>query len=254
MTEDSKRKKILIVDDEPDILKTASFILDKAGYDVVTAGDGTEAIAAVKKEKFDLILLDVVMPGVDGFSFLKMIRSDPGTKDVPILVVSGRPGMAGTFMSFGADGFIVKPMDPVTLVAEADRYTKHRAMLMTESPFLTEKISKIFKKEDHEVCVVPNESELKQKGGENRYRCVVAHLACVDSDPEKFREMVVGSLMFKDPALVIYSDSSVHGLENNNTVAIGEESAKWARAGVKKFYDPRTVIQPLSSVLRSWVF
>ena len=219
-----------------------------------TAQEGQEALDLVKEKRFDLILLDAVMPGVDGFSFLKVMRSDPGTRNVPILVVSGRSGMSDAFLSFGADGFVVKPMEPAVLIAEAAKFTKDRVLLLTGSPYIEEKISRMFKKENYDICAVETEEELQAKGKENRYKCVVAHLASISSFPEKFKKMVAGELMYKDPVLVLYSDSSVKGLENNNTVNIESEITKWTRAGVKYFYDPRVTIKPFSSLLMSWVF
>jgi CheY-like chemotaxis protein len=253
-TSEVRRKSVLVVDDELDILRAASFVLGKAGYEVSTAQEGQEALDLVKEKRFDLILLDVVMPGLDGFSFLKVMRSDIATRNVPILVVSGRSGMSDTFLSFGADGFVVKPMEPAALITEAEKFTKDRVLLLTGSPFVGEKISRIFKRENYDICTAENEEELQAKGKESRYKCVVAHLASISSSPEKFKEMIAEKLMYKDPALVLYSDSSVKGLENNSTVNIEREITKWTRAGVKYFYDPRVTIKPFSYLLRSWVF
>ncbi|HOX55080.1 MAG TPA: response regulator [Candidatus Omnitrophota bacterium] len=81
-------KTILVVDDEPDILKILLFRLNKLGYDVITATNGIEAIDAVRDNMPDLILLDLMIPVLDGVEVAKRLKSDQDTKDIPIIVVT----------------------------------------------------------------------------------------------------------------------------------------------------------------------
>jgi CheY-like chemotaxis protein len=81
-------KKVLIVDDDPDITKVISFRVKKAGYDTETAQNGQEALDKLKKEKFDLVLLDIKMPVMDGYEFCKIVNADESLKKTPIIVIT----------------------------------------------------------------------------------------------------------------------------------------------------------------------
>jgi two-component system, OmpR family, KDP operon response regulator KdpE len=117
------RHKILIVDDNPVIIKTLSMKLDAAGYDVISAGDGTEAISATRKERPDLILLDINFPedvGIswDGFKVIAWLQRIDEAKGTPIIVISG--GDAAKFkdrsLQAGAIAYFQKPVDNDKLV------------------------------------------------------------------------------------------------------------------------------------------
>jgi DNA-binding response OmpR family regulator len=102
------KKKILVVDDEKAILKVISIKLKISGYDVAIAASGQEALRLVKTETPDLLLLDVVMPGIDGFEFLKQLRA---FSQLPVIVLSARPENAQKALSLGANDFLAKPFD-----------------------------------------------------------------------------------------------------------------------------------------------
>ena len=107
-------KKILIVDDEPDILKIVSFRLKKAGYEVTTAVNGKVALECVQKERPDLILLDLRLPIMDGYEVCKRLKSDEVLKSIPIILLTA--SMVSTVREktkeFKADDYLVKPFDP----------------------------------------------------------------------------------------------------------------------------------------------
>lgn len=84
------KRKIMIVDDERDIVLILKMALEKAGYDVVEAYDGLEALEKVKGEKPDLILLDIMMPRMDGHSVNLKLKEDPETAGIPVIVITGR--------------------------------------------------------------------------------------------------------------------------------------------------------------------
>jgi DNA-binding response OmpR family regulator len=104
-------KSILLVDDEPNILLSLEFLMQKAGYEVRTAGDGEAALQAVEKALPDLILLDVNMPKRDGFDVCQVIRANPQWKDIRIIMLTakGRDVEREKGLSLGADGYITKP-------------------------------------------------------------------------------------------------------------------------------------------------
>jgi two-component system, OmpR family, alkaline phosphatase synthesis response regulator PhoP len=111
--------KILLVDDEPDILEFLSYNLKKEGYNVFTANNGKEAIIVAKKENPDLIILDVMMPDMDGIETCREIRALPGLKDVMIAFLTARNEDYSQIAGFevGADDYINKPIKPRVLIS-----------------------------------------------------------------------------------------------------------------------------------------
>jgi CheY-like chemotaxis protein len=103
--------QILVVDDEPDIRLALSLCLEESGYEVSEASDGSEVMAAVAAERPDLILLDISMPHMDGFQTLEQLKSDAGTRDIPVVMVSARQRSEDQrdARALGAIDFISKP-------------------------------------------------------------------------------------------------------------------------------------------------
>jgi DNA-binding response OmpR family regulator len=106
-------KRILVVDDEVDILKTVLFRLKKAGYDIMSAQDGGSAIEQVKNNRPDLILLDLRLPVKDGLEVCKELKSDENFKDIPIIFLTASSGLKveQKMLECKADGCILKPFD-----------------------------------------------------------------------------------------------------------------------------------------------
>jgi CheY-like chemotaxis protein len=109
-------KKILVIDDNPDILKVVEATLRKAQLDVVMAMDGIGGLSKIGIEKPDLVLVDIKMPHIDGWTFLKRIRSIKGLKEIPVMVMSSYNNMKDLFAPEGIVGYFVKPIDPEELV------------------------------------------------------------------------------------------------------------------------------------------
>jgi DNA-binding response OmpR family regulator len=127
--------KILAVDDDPDILDALTMILEGEGNEVVTARDGIQALVSIKAEKPDLMILDLLMPKMDGFGVCKELQ-DPSWidfKDMPILVLSSvredacrRRYQLETSLEFDIDDYIEKPFDPKMLVQRVERLLKRK--------------------------------------------------------------------------------------------------------------------------------
>lgn len=111
--------KILLVDDEPDILEFLSYNLKKEGYNVFTANNGKEAVTVAKKETPHLIILDVMMPDMDGIETCREIRDIPGLTDVMIAFLTARSEDYSQIAGFdvGADDYINKPIKPRVLIS-----------------------------------------------------------------------------------------------------------------------------------------
>jgi two-component system alkaline phosphatase synthesis response regulator PhoP len=110
--------KILVVDDEIYIVHILDFSLGVEGYDVMTALDGEQALAKVEQEKPDLIVLDIMMPKLDGYETCKALKSAPETRDIPIILLSAKGRNVDQKVGFevGADDYITKPFSPRKLV------------------------------------------------------------------------------------------------------------------------------------------
>ncbi len=117
---DKKDIKILLVDDEPDILEIVGYNLSNEGYQVITAENGLEAVKKAKKEHPHLIILDVMMPEMDGIEACEMIRKNPDLKDTLITFLTARGEDYSQLAGFdaGADDYITKPIKPKVLVSK----------------------------------------------------------------------------------------------------------------------------------------
>jgi two-component system alkaline phosphatase synthesis response regulator PhoP len=116
-------KKILAVDDERHIVRLVEVNLQRAGYEVVTAFDGREALEKVKSENPDLIVLDVMMPYMDGFEVLKNLKADPVTAEVPVIMLTAKAQDADVFRGWqsGVDCYLTKPFNPMELLTFVKR-------------------------------------------------------------------------------------------------------------------------------------
>lgn len=109
-------KKIVIVDDDTVTALEIKAFLEAKGYEVSHVSDGSQALAAVQETGPDLILLDIIMPGIDGFTIAKQIRFDEQSKNIPIIVFSAQEGMRELFAIEGINEYLVKPVDKEKLL------------------------------------------------------------------------------------------------------------------------------------------
>lgn len=114
-----EHKAILIVDDEPDIVHLVRTYLERDGFRTRTAETGTQALAHVKEGRPDLIILDLMLPDLDGFEVCRAIRTNPTTALIPILMLTARVDESDVITGFdaGADDYVTKPFSPKSLVA-----------------------------------------------------------------------------------------------------------------------------------------
>ena len=116
------KKKILVVDDEDDILQFLELVLREKGYEVVTAASGQEALTRAQIEKPDLVLLDIMMPQMDGWEVLKLLRVDEGTSDIPVAMLSARTEAKDRVQGLqeGAIDYICKPFSLQELLGRVE--------------------------------------------------------------------------------------------------------------------------------------
>ena len=111
-------RKILVVDDEPNVVMTLTFVLKKEGYDVSSATNGEEAIAKVHESKPSLMFLDVMMPKKNGYEVCQELKSDVNLRDIHIVMLSakGQEADKEKALSMGANEFITKPFSPIGII------------------------------------------------------------------------------------------------------------------------------------------
>ena len=112
-------KKLLIVDDDPDLLDLLNHTFSDAGYSTLTAGDGLEALKVARAHLPDLIVLDLVLPELDGFTVCETLRRENGTARTPILILTGLTSQLNRVagLGCGANDYVMKPVTPEQLIA-----------------------------------------------------------------------------------------------------------------------------------------
>lgn len=110
--------KVLIVDDYPNLVNVLSMRLRSAGYDVLSSGDGLDGLFKARTEHPDLILLDVLLPKMDGFKVCRLLKSDEKRRHIPIVMLTSRARDVdrSTGLQMGADAYVFKPYEPATLL------------------------------------------------------------------------------------------------------------------------------------------
>lgn len=118
-----RKKRILIVEDEESLLKLETILLTVRGFEVIGAVTGKTAIDKIGVEKFDLVLLDIMLPDIDGFEVCRQVRQDPRTAAVPIIMLTGKKNQDDYERGVlcGADAYIVKPFKSAMIIDEISR-------------------------------------------------------------------------------------------------------------------------------------
>jgi DNA-binding response OmpR family regulator len=113
-------KEILIVDDEPSIVVPIQFLMEQQGYNVLVAGNGEDALDIIYKYKLDLILLDIMLPRIDGYEVCEIVRLDPRYRGIKIIFITakGREVEIAKGLALGADAYITKPFSNTELVSQ----------------------------------------------------------------------------------------------------------------------------------------
>ena len=125
--------KILIVDDEPDIVELVSYNLTKEGFEALSASDGKEALDKIRAGDFNLVILDLMLPGIQGMEICRILRNDPRTRSIPIIMLTAKGEEVDKVLGLelGADDYITKPFSPRELLARVKtvmRRTSKKAM------------------------------------------------------------------------------------------------------------------------------
>jgi sigma-B regulation protein RsbU (phosphoserine phosphatase) len=129
---------VLVVDDEADISTILTLTFRRAGFQVTTARDGVEALAALEQALPDAVILDVMMPRLDGFETLRRIREEPRTRELPVIMLTAKSRVADRMRGFdhGADDYVGKPFEPPEILARVRSVLKRGALARLASPLV----------------------------------------------------------------------------------------------------------------------
>ena len=113
------RRKIVVIEDEPDIVEVISYNLKREGYNVLAVDRGDESINLIRNQSPSLIILDLMLPGMDGLSVCRQLKSDPIVKDIPVIMISAKGEESDIVigLEMGADDYLTKPFSPRELLA-----------------------------------------------------------------------------------------------------------------------------------------
>jgi phosphate regulon transcriptional regulator PhoB len=133
-------KHILIVDDEADLVELVSYNLNKEGFTVDSASGGETALTKMRKDKYDLVILDLMLPGIQGIELCRIVRNDPKTANLPIIMLTAKGEEIDRIvgLEIGADDYVTKPFSPRELVARVKAVLRR-----STEKLVTEKILKI---------------------------------------------------------------------------------------------------------------
>lgn len=125
-------KRLLLIDDDPNLILLVKDYLEFRGYEVITAENGQEALEVLQKETPDMIICDVMMPQMDGYSLVEHVRKDPRTSWIPVLFLSAKGQSQDRVkgLNTGADVYMVKPFEPEELVAQVESSLKQASRLI----------------------------------------------------------------------------------------------------------------------------
>lgn len=244
-------KKVLVIDDEADLRDMMRTRLEGAGYQVATACDGREGLEKVDQEKPDLILLDILMPDIDGFEFFKIIRKHPKNRYIPIIVLSARGSMRTTFEALKAEIFVEKPFDAKELMKKIDYMLSPKALLLSDDHYVTDKVENAFKKLNYYADTARSEPEFLDRVTTIAYDAAVVHLSNLEKDPANFMSLTSG---FRNPEtnIIVYCDVSVSDTDDD-TVALERVIKSWKDQGIYNFYDARILGKDFAKVVDKWL-
>lgn len=148
------KEPILIVEDDPDIVELLQYTLEREGYPVISAQNGEKGLAEARRRKPGLIVLDLMLPGLDGLGVCKALKGDDATKGIPIVMLTAKGEESDIVLGleFGADDYVKKPFSPRELVARI-RTVLRRGEPVTESKTRIEIGEVVLDRERHEVTV-----------------------------------------------------------------------------------------------------
>jgi DNA-binding response OmpR family regulator len=168
------KRSVLIVEDEESIRKFVKINLDRAGYDVIEAGSGEEGIELASKQRIDIVVLDVMLPGIDGFEVCKKLRADHPHLGIIMLTAKTQDIDKIMGLEYGTDDYMTKPFNPTELVLRLKSLERRLEPEKEENrstiefkPFVIDVYSRLFYKNEKEIELTPTEFSIAKLFIEN---------------------------------------------------------------------------------------
>lgn len=201
-------KNILVIDDEADIVELVAYNLKKEGFDVDTAHDGEQGLKKIGGKKYDLIFLDLMLPGIQGIELCKMVRSNPDTARIPIVMLTAKGEEIDKILGLevGADDYITKPFSPRELVARAKAILR-RAEQSAEAAHETTEDEGILRIKDMTIdkerfTVTVGDRQIKLSATEFKLLLFLAERPKKIFNREQLLDMVWGNDVYVEPRTV----------------------------------------------------
>ncbi|MBU1854022.1 MAG: response regulator [Candidatus Omnitrophica bacterium] len=220
----NEKKTILLVEDEADLLTVVKFRLKSYGYNVVTAGDGIQALEKLKEIKPDLIVLDINLPNMGGIEFYRKISTPYGHSKYRVLILTARANLEKIFRDIEVDGFMAKPFEIDRLIEEIERIInkKDDATIFLvdypENPYVKE-IADYLRVERYNVLFCDSFSDLKEKAEEVKPAVIIMEYMNKEMSGEAFIRRIKGDPLLHEVPLVVYSYSDFKELEEKSVQA-----------------------------------
>lgn len=168
-------KSILIVEDESSIRKFIRINLERNGFNVLEAGSGEEGIEIARKEKVDIVLLDIMLPGIDGFEVCKVLREELPNLGIIMLTAKSQDVDKIMGLEYGTDDYMTKPFNPTELILRVKSLARRiessddikESTILISKPFKIDTYSRKFYKEEHEIELTPTEYAIAKLFVEN---------------------------------------------------------------------------------------
>jgi DNA-binding response OmpR family regulator len=244
------RKKILVLDDDEDTLFILKERLKFVGYEVFTGVDGLEGLVKIRKALPDLIILDAVMPKIDGYEFFKAVKQNEAYVMIPVIILTGQTSLRTSFEALGCDYFATKPFDAQEITEKVEELLKRRVLVVSSDSDFREKMKQSFPHRENRLSFLNYPNEMYRDLGQNRYHLAVVRYAEIKESPEKFMQAVRDATLNHQLLTVIYSDAFVDGLDQIHNVIIERHRIRWLKTGNVLFYDFRLAHVTLGEFLK----
>jgi CheY-like chemotaxis protein len=244
------KKKILILDDDTDVLELLRMRFEANGHEIHTGSNGLEGLFKVRKEVPDLVILDIMMPRLDGKEFFKIVKGNPKYAMTPVMVVTGKPDYKETFEKLGCDAFMTKPFEPGDLLGKAEALMKQRVLVAGDAEGFQEHVKASFPDDQFQVKCIDGPTQLSMEAAKASYHLAVVRLAQVTEAPETFMKKVRDASRCRDMTVIVYCDAYVKGVETNDQKVLSEMEVKWWKLENVLFYDPRITQPALSEFIK----